>query len=222
MFSQKPKAIIFDWDNTLVNTMPALFLTFNRFMDKMKKPHLTMDEIKDNTRRPSQENLKRLFGDEWQKAKKIWIDVYSKNHTNNLVLMDYAKEIIEILHGLDIKLFVVSNKTTYLLRKEAEDLGIKDNFICLVGSDECEYSKPDAEIVEYVLEGTDINPKKDRVWFIGDGENDIECAINSNCIPVAFGRDFLNIKNHFKNRECPEIYHLENFGSLFDRIKASW
>jgi len=221
MFNKKPRAVIFDWDNTIINTIPTMFDTMNKFMKIMNKPSMSIEEVKENTRRTSKENLQEKFGDDWQKAKEIWIDTYNKNHSKTLTMMPNAEEILTLLQDSDVKLFVISNKIGSLLRKEAEDLGIKDKFLCIIGSDDSKYFKPDREVVEYALEGTDIDPKKDTVWFIGDGENDIECAINSGCVPIVFGEDCKLIKERFKHRECPEIYEVENFSNLLEQIKFS-
>ena len=41
----KPNAVIFDWDNTLVNTWPIIAEALNATFRALKKPDWCMDEI---------------------------------------------------------------------------------------------------------------------------------------------------------------------------------
>lgn len=223
MFKEKPKAVIFDWDNTLVNTIPTLHLALNRFMKKMNKPQMSIEEVKENTRKPSKQNLKNMFGDNWEEAKKSWINTYEDSHLDKLSMMPNAQETINLLAKHSISLFIISNKTGEILRQEVEHLNLRNNFIGVVGSGDADYDKPAPEVVDFALEGTELNPKNDPIWFIGDGISDIECAINSNCQPFLYGDEYMLINALFKKKN-PDVAvnHIPSYETLMENINKYW
>lgn len=223
MFEKKPKAVIFDWDNTLVNTIPTLHLALNRFMKKMNKPQMSIEEVKENTRNSSKQNLKNMFGDNWEEARKSWINTYEDSHLDKLSMMPGADDLINLLTRYNVSLFVISNKTGEILRQEVEHLNLKDKFLGVVGSGDAEYDKPAPEAVDFALEGTELNPKKDCVWFIGDGISDIECAINSNCLPFVYGDEYMLIEALFKRKNPDiEVSHIPTYKTLIENISKYW
>lgn len=133
------------------------------------------------------ESFPALFGDQWQEAGKIYKETYLATHMDKIELLPYASELINMVSQKGIIQFVVSNKMGPTLRKEAEKLGVDKKFFSLIGAGDAVSDKPSRHPVEMALIGSDIDPKKDRVWFIGDTITDIECAYHSGCEPIVYG-----------------------------------
>lgn len=184
---QIPRAVIFDWDNTLVDTWPLIQVAIDTTMEKMGKETWGIEKVKDKVHASMRESFPLIFGDKWQEAGEIYKQTYRSNHLQKLQFLPGALKVIEVLGKMDILLIVISNKIGNTLRKEVEHLGITNKFFSVVGSSDAEYDKPRREPVDLALEGSDLNPDKDLLWFVGDTITDVECAHNSGCQPVLYG-----------------------------------
>lgn len=182
---KKPKAIIFDWDNTLVNTWPLIQSSINKTMRFMGKGEWSLEKVRNNVHKSMRESFPAMFGNDWQKAGEVYQNSY-REISSSIQLLEGARELIEILNKLEITQFVVSNKIGSSLRKEVENLGLTSKFFAVVGAHDAELDKPSDKPVKLALENSDLVLKKDEIWFIGDTIADIECAHNSGCTAVVF------------------------------------
>jgi len=208
-----PKAIIFDWDNTLVDTWPLIQGAIDDTMTKMGKEPWGLEKVKKNVGKSMRESFPAIFGNNWQEAGEIYKNHYHSNNLANLTFLEGALELIEYLHQKKIILFIVSNKVGATLRKEANNLGVKDKFFSIIGSTDAAYDKPDKAPVELALEGSDLDPKKDLIWFVGDTIVDIECAYNSGCQPVLYGEGESISENFIKQMQEEKSKSLLKFSN---------
>ena len=182
-----PCAVIFDWDNTLVDTGALIDEAINITMAQMGRKNFSSEEIKNTSHRSMREYFPSLFGKDWQKAGDIYKNTYSSTKFQKLKLFPDAEKLIDYLHQKNILLFIISNKMGNVLREEVEYFGIRNKFFSVIGAMDAEEDKPSKKVVELALMGSDIDPKQDLVWFIGDTITDMECAYNSACQPILFG-----------------------------------
>ena len=63
---KKPKAVIFDWDNTLVDTWPLIHRAINTTMNAMGKEEWSLQKVKDTVHKSMRESFPGIFGDNWQ------------------------------------------------------------------------------------------------------------------------------------------------------------
>jgi phosphoglycolate phosphatase len=191
MQNKLPKAIIFDWDNTLIDSWPLIHAAINKTMAHMGKPLMSLEEIKCNIHKSMRESFPQIFGDRWQEAGDVYVDSYKKDHLDNLQFLPDAVSLIEYAQQLRIDLFVISNKMGDTLRKEAKKLKVADKFINIVGAGDAKKDKPSKDVVDFTLKNSGQNnildPRQDFIWFVGDTIVDVECAINSGCLPVLYG-----------------------------------
>jgi len=211
-----PKAIIFDWDNTLTNTWPLINYSMNKMLREMGHQEWSDEKIKARTHLSMRDYFPQLFGDKWQEAGKIYVNAYHEKNLEKLEFLPRALELLDLLNAKNIQLFVISNKRGKTLREEAENFAVTDKFVRIIGSHDATEDKPSTKVVDFTLDGTNLDPKNDLIWFIGDSEVDLQCAINSTCVPVLFGQE-QNISKklkekslHFKNHE-KLIAYINNF-----------
>ena len=200
MKKQLPKAVIFDWDNTVVDTWQLIYYSINKMLEEMGHQKWSEDEIRARTHLSMKDYFPKLFGDRWQEAGKIYVDAYHEANLEKLEFLPKALELIDFLHQKEVKLFVISNKRGPTLRTEAENFGVADKFVKIIGSNDAAEDKPSQKVVDFTLQGTGLEAAKDKTWFIGDSEVDLECAINSKCKPVLFGSGE-NIGTKFRNNQ---------------------
>jgi phosphoglycolate phosphatase len=181
---QKPDAVIFDWDDTIVDTWQVVRSAINTTLEAFGHRPWSEDEARKRIGPPARVLFSGLFGeDKWQDADKIYIEAYKAHITAHIRLHDGARETLEKLHAAGIPMAVVSTKRGALLRTEAAQLGLDRFFIRLVGAGDAPADKPDAAAVLFALENTQISPSK-KVLFIGDSATDMMTAKNANCTGI--------------------------------------
>ncbi len=182
-----PKAIIFDWDNTLADTWPLIARAINNTMRFMNKEEWSLQKVKDTVHKSMRESFPEIFGDNWQKAGEVYKNSYRDIHLSELALLPQALEFLNKLEEKNILAFVVSNKIGATLRKEIKNLQIENKFFSIIGSMDAAKDKPSVDPVTLALSGSGLDPAKDKIWFVGDTIADVNCAYNSNCQPIIYG-----------------------------------
>jgi len=182
----RPQAILFDWDNTLVDSWATIHEALNFLMAAIDKPLWTIDETRERVRLSLREAFPRIFGEHWEEARDIYLDRFRAIHLERLTALPEREELLAKLSGEGIFLAVVSNKTGSILRREADHIGWSALFGRIVGAGDAPLDKPDAAPVRLALEPSGIEPGE-TVWLVGDTGIDMECAHNAGCVPVLLG-----------------------------------
>lgn len=215
MILKKPKAILFDWDNTLADTWPTIYQAMKETFVSMGHEPWTFEETKQRVHRSLRDSFPEIFGERWQEAGDMYLSNFRRIHLEKLTPLEGAEEVLEALAGSDIYVALVSNKTGENLRMEVDHIGWNDYFKKVIGAKDAEEDKPSIKPVLMALDGSGINPGKD-VWFIGDSITDLECAYNSNCLPLFYGDQDLN-DERFSNHK--PVKHFKNHKELVDTIR---
>jgi phosphoglycolate phosphatase len=179
----RPRAIIFDWDNTLVDSWPTIHEATNHCLVAMGKEPWTLAETKERVRLSLREAFPLYYGDRWEEARGIYMSHFESIHLERMCPLPGCLDMLEALMAQEIYLGVVSNKTGDVLRREAEHLGWARYFGAIIGAGDAARDKPAPEPVLLALAAGGIAPGED-VWFVGDTATDIECAVAAGCVPV--------------------------------------
>ena len=101
MPDRMPKAVLFDWDGTLVNSWPIIHESMNRTLEAMGHPVWTMEETTTRVRKSLREAFPELFGDRWEDARDIFYGAYREVHLERVEKIDGADEMLALLqaHG---------------------------------------------------------------------------------------------------------------------------
>src|SRR5271170_8028730 len=138
----RPRAVLFDWDNTLVDSWATIHEALNHVMAAMNKPPWSIEETRARVRLSLRESFPAHFGELWEEARGIYLDRFRAIHLERLTALPGCADLLEALTGEGIYLGVVSNKTGVLLRREAEQLGWSRHFGRLVGAGDAAADKP--------------------------------------------------------------------------------
>ena len=184
MSARRPRALLFDWDNTLVDTWPTIHHALSVTFQAMGQTPWTFEETKARVRASARDSFPKLFGDRAPEATEVFYRAYEAGHLENLQERPGTGAALSTLAGQPgLYLAVVSNKKGDLLRREAAHLGWDPFFARLVGAQDAARDKPAPEAVALALEGSGL-ASGPEVWFVGDTDIDMHCAVNSGCIPV--------------------------------------
>ena len=211
----RPRAILFDWDNTLVDSWSTIHEALNFLMTAMDKPLWTIEETRERVRLSLRDAFPAIFGESWEKARDIYLDRFRAIHLEKLTALPDRIELLEWLFGKGIFLGVVSNKTGSVLRRETDHIGWSALFGSVVGAGDAPLDKPDAAPVRLALEPSGINPGE-TVWLVGDTGIDMECAHNSGCVPVLLGRGI----SEQELGGCPPRFVFSDCRTLFRFVRG--
>ncbi len=181
-----PRAILFDWDNTLVDSWATIHEALNFLMRAMDKPEWSLTETRGRVRLSLREAFPPIFGERWEEARGIYLGRFREIHLERLSPLPGRETMLRALAEQEMYLGVVSNKTGELLRREVAQLGWSGYFGSIVGAGDAPVDKPASDPVHLALAPSGI-PPGEEVWFVGDTAIDMECAQNSGCVAVLLG-----------------------------------
>jgi phosphoglycolate phosphatase len=181
----RPRAIVFDWDNTLVDSWATIHEALVRTFTAMGHEPWTLAETKARVRHSLRDAFPPLFGARWEEARKLYLDHFTSIHIERLAPIAGAARLLVDAQKAGFHLAVLSNKTGRILRLEAEHLGWQHHFARLVGAGDASADKPDPAAMRYALEGSGFTGSD--VWYVGDTALDMECAARAGCIGVLVG-----------------------------------
>jgi phosphoglycolate phosphatase len=185
----RPEAVLFDWDNTLVDSWKTLHQALNIALAAMGKPQWSLVETRQRVRLSLRDHFPRLFGERCEEARRLYLDAFRAIHLKGLRALPGRQALLQALFEEGVYLAVVSNKTGAILRIEVEALGWAKFFGSLVGAGDAPFDKPDPAPVRLALEPAGM-AACEKVWLVGDTGIDMECAHRSGCLPVLLGGIF--------------------------------
>lgn len=183
-----PQAVLFDWDNTLVDSWTQIHHAMTATFEALGQRPWTLEECRQNVRKSARDSFPMLFGDRTEEATAVFYRTYEAHHLAKLSPLSGAEAMLETLAAAGLSLGVVSNKRGDLLRLEAAELGWDGYFHAVVGAHDAARDKPDPQVVDFALAGSSVAAGP-QVWFVGDTDVDILCAHNSGCTPVLLRRE---------------------------------
>jgi len=179
----RPAAIVFDWDNTLIDSWPTIHAATNATLAAMGHPTWTLAETKVRVRKSLREAFPELYGDRWEEARDIYYKAFFELHLKELSPVPGIEPMLAALGRAGFYLAVASNKVGDILRTEVKHLGWEVHFGAVVGAGDAVRDKPACEPIELALAPAGI-ARSDAVWYVGDTGMDMQCAALADCVPV--------------------------------------
>lgn len=178
------KLILWDWDNTLVDSFEVIFAAQNDMRIYYGMSPWTKEESKKAMNFSGRNLIKELVGTEKaEEARSFYLKAYEKRAAD-LQLKPFAKEVLQLFQKEGYVNILASNKTAVVLKKEASRLGVLDLFDRLIGAGDALEDKPSKIFTDKAMEG--LSP--DFIFSIGDGVADLKMAANyTNGIGILVG-----------------------------------
>lgn len=181
----RPAAILWDWDNTLVDGWAAIQSGLNAAFRAFDLPEWDRATVLHRVRKSLPESFPPMFGAEWESARDIFYATVRSCHLEVLSPMPGAGAALAAAGALAPQA-VVSNKQGALLRAEAAHLGWEARFGALVGAGDASADKPAAAPLLLALQRLGVRPS-DHVWYVGDTVLDMQAARAAGCRAVLLG-----------------------------------
>ncbi len=186
------KAVIFDLDGTILDTLTDIAENINRMLDHFGYPKLPSREIMQYIGNGARNLVKRsikvkLTEEELDDKLAFYNRIYTAAPSDNTCVFKGLDEVISQLKERGYKTGVLTNKPQMTTDKVCEKYLSHLNFDVIVGQREGVPIKPDPTSLNQILK--DLNVKKENAYFVGDGETDAQTAQNAgvNGICVLWG-----------------------------------
>ncbi len=181
------KAIIFDLDGTLVNSLEDLADSTNFALKQKDFPTHETEKFKyfvgDGIRKlieralPENQRDEETIGEIFD----IFMNHYRSHYMDKTVPYAGISNLLKKLASLGIKTAVVSNKIQEMAERVVEKL-LGDGFQIVCGKQESFPAKPDPALTLKVIEGLGVAPSE--CLFVGDSGMDMKVAKNAGCVGV--------------------------------------
>ena len=185
------RAVLFDWDGTLVNTAEASFRCYEKMFGSYG---IAFD--RDAFRRTYSPNWHLTYSalglaqERWAEADARWLAHYCEEE---VVLIEGAREALLRVRDAGLRAGLVTSGDRVRVRRELADLGVAELFEVLVCAEDTVKRKPHPEPLLVALER--LRLRADEAVYIGDSPEDIQMA-------QAAGVRTVGIPGGFPNREA--------------------
>lgn len=212
------KAIIFDFDGTLADTLPICFYAFQAVFKEFDNIEVTSDEIKAMFG-PSETGIIReyLIDSNHDQAIELYYEKYSEKHRELVLDNEKMNDLLLQLKREGYKLGIVTGKARRSLLISLECLNMSDLFDVIITGDDVGTPKPHPEGVNKALEH--LNIKNTEAVFLGDSEADILAGKQANVhtigvqwLPNYQTLEFSVQPDQMFSSEAEFIQHLQTIG----------
>ncbi|MCG1035203.1 HAD family hydrolase [Polaribacter sargassicola] len=197
----KYKAVIFDLDGTLVNSIKDIADAMNAVLAELNYPTYDYKTYKTFVGSGVRSLVVKALPAENPKKEEVelclkeMLQVYSKCCTNKTAPYNGILDLLSQLKSKDFQLSVLSNKEDTLTKKVASVL-LPDYLYPVLGLKEEVLKKPNPTVALQICKT--INVKPEETIFIGDTDVDILVAKNANMLPIGVSWGFRDKKELVK------------------------
>jgi len=192
--------IIFDFDGTLINSIPDLTLALNKMLHFYNLSPLTVTDVtpfigngaKPLVKRALRHAIqnKELSEEYIREAFDIYFSAYKEVTCDKTYMYPGVFETLNYLKNKGYKMVICTNKPFGFIEPILNKLAIKHFFNNWIGEDSLSEKKPSATPLFYLA--NEMNISKEKCVMIGDSKNDILAAKNSGMesIGVSYGYNY--------------------------------
>ena len=196
----RPNALVFDLDGTLLDTLASLASAFNRALEQMGHPANPVANYRNIIGDGARNAACRALPPASQSENEIkhCLTLFREAYHQSWQTATIYEGINELLGSLppEIPLAVLSNKDDFFTQKCVTHF-FPDRFHLIVGASATINHKPDPSGALYIAK--QLQTKVDQLWMIGDTGTDMKAASRSGMtgIGVLWGfRDRNELANH--------------------------
>lgn len=172
------KGMIFDFDGTLADTLPAIFASFQHCLRVSLNREYTEQEIADLFGPTEEGIIKALLPSGWEKCYDAYLQEYRRIHPSQA--FENIEQALKLLKDSGIRLAIGTGKGRGSLMASLDIIGLEHYFELLeVGSDTGAV-KP--EIIRRILERWDL--PANQVAYIGDAPSDVTASRQAGVIAL--------------------------------------
>ena len=217
------RAVVFDLDGTLLDTMPDIIKVGNELLSEHGIPGKTRDDYAAAVGMGLETLYAKLLGG--QVGENLLARLVNRaseafNRMDDFLAAPYPgiKELLEMLSSRGIPMAILSNKPQRAAEICTKHFFPDVPFLQIVGSQPGKPVKPEKSSAEAIMKAMGVSPGE--TLMAGDGEPDMLVAENAGMIPVACAWGFtpgirlMELGARFLARKPMDIWTLVNSGAL--------
>lgn len=168
------KAVIFDLDGTLIDSVDAHSISWVKAFEAHGYYNINIDDVRKLIGLSGKDIVKILLGQEalmiYKSIQKVK-DTEFLRHTNNIKLFPGVKKILNDIKQVGLKLALATSTPSHILNHILPALTLENRFDVIIPGDMVRKGKPDPDIFIKAFEALKISPNNGII--IGDSEYDI-------------------------------------------------
>jgi HAD superfamily hydrolase (TIGR01549 family) len=169
----KYKHIVFDIDNTIINTEYTVLHSLQKTVREITSCHIHVSNLLFALGIPGEDALLKLGITDTKKALSLW-DQYMKDYSYTVYVFDGIMQLLDKLNHSGYHLGIITSKTRQEYNIDFRPFGLDGYFDIVVCADDTILHKPDAAPMKKYLELT--NASQEDILYIGDSIYDMQCA----------------------------------------------
>jgi phosphoglycolate phosphatase len=195
------KAILFDLDGTLIDSVPDLAAAVNEMLKALERDIFSEDTIRYWVGNGAQILVKRALSGQteidealdptlFEKALEIFLTLYAKKLCQETKAYPNVSSTLHALNFAGYRLVIVTNKPYDFVAPILKGLGLDSLFEFWLGGDSLEKKKPDPLPLIHACERLELNI--DQCVMVGDSKNDLLAAnaVGMDSIGVTYGYNY--------------------------------
>lgn len=185
------KAVIFDLDGTLLDSLNDILFILNKTLAHFGLPQITREQAKKYIGNGARELVRLAIGEEnFYKLDEIlayYKSQYAVSDNELASLFDGEEAALYALKQRGVKIAILTNKPHAAAMRANEIFFAKFGFDCVLGQTDELPLKPAPDGVYKILK--ELGVKAEDCLFVGDGETDVQTAKNAHldCVSVLWG-----------------------------------
>jgi len=176
------RAVIFDLDGTLIDSVPDIAEAVNRMLDDIGRQRLSAASVKRLIGNGSRVLMEGVFAelgvtaDErlLERALQSYLAFYAAAPAVKTKLFPHVRQDLRMLHDGGLRLGICTNKTHHLAQRVLRELGLDGCFEVVFGPDVVSNRKPHPDHLLAVISAMRL--QTGEVLYVGDTDIDQQCA----------------------------------------------
>jgi beta-phosphoglucomutase len=209
---QRPQALIFDMNGTMINDMEYHTKAWQRIFNEDLGGNYSWDEVKNHMYGKNAEVLERVFGphrftdSEKQELSFAKEKRYQEEYLPQLALLPGLAEFLEQAFQLNIRMAIASAAIPFNIDFVLDNLNIRHYFKAIVSADDVLLSKPHPETFLKAAEQLHVDPV--RCMVFEDVPKGAEAALNA-------GMPAVVLTTTHQQDEFAHLNHILHFSNDF-------